>query len=183
MPAVEVLHDNKLGFNPGTVNNEQIVRSVSQEQIQHESELGTSFTWVSANADINAGDTILIVRNTSDSFLVMTELIAHPGNILCDYSINLGNATTAFTGGSAVTQVNLNRTTSNKTFDHDAHTDEESVADGTDSGHLWVSTVESNSLSLAGIILGKNDFIQINQETESTLGRVVLKGFFIGELQ
>ena len=31
----------------------------------------------------------------------------------------------------------------NKTFDYDAHTDEESVADGTDAGHLWVSTVEN----------------------------------------
>jgi len=183
MALIEVVHDNSTKQVPGTRRGEPLVRAVSQEQIEHESELGLAFSWVSLNADINIGDTVLIVRNTSDLFLIMTEITVFPANVTCDYSINRGNATTAFTGGSAIVATNLNGKFLNQTFDYDAHTDEESVADGTQVDGIWCSIVESKTKSLAGNILIKNDFIQVNQETESTSGRIILKGFFIEELQ
>lgn len=183
MTLLKVVHDGRELQVPGTRRGEPLVRAISQQQIAHESELGLAFSWVSLNADINIGDTILIIRNTSDEFLVMTEITGMPANVSCDYSINLGNATTTFTGGSAVVARNLNQQFVNKVFDYDAHTDEESVADGNQVDGIWVSAVESNTKPLSGIILGKNDFIQINQETESTSGRIILKGFFIEELQ
>lgn len=182
MTILKVVHDGREIQVPGTRRGEPLVRAISQEQIAHESELGLAFSWISANADINIGDTVLIVRNTSDEFLVMSEITAMPANVTCEYSINTGNATTTFSGGSAVVAINLNRQFSTQVFDYDAHTDEESVADGDLVDGIWCSIVESNTKSLAGIILGKNDFIQINQETESTSGRIIVKGFFIPEL-
>ena len=182
MTVLKVIHDNVEHQVPGTRRGEPLIRAIAQEQVAHESQLGLAFTWVSLNADINIGDTALIVRNTSDEFLVMTEITGFPANVSCDYSINVGNSTTAFSGGTAVVAANLNQLFPNKTFDYDAHTDETAIADGTLVDGLWVSTVQSNTKSLAGIILGKNDFIQVNQETESTSGRIILKGFFIEEL-
>ena len=182
MALMEVLHDNQELKVPGTRRGEPLVRSIMQEQLSHESELGLAFTWVSANADIDAGDTILIIRNTSDQFLVLSDITAMPANVACEYSINFGNSTTAFAGGSAVTALNMNRGFASKSFDYDAHTDETAISDGTQGDGIWCPADRSISEDLHGFILGKYDFIQVNQETESTSGRIIVKGFFIPEL-
>lgn len=180
--TLKVVHDGTEIQVPGTRRGEPLVRAISQAQLAHESELGLAFSWVSLNADIDIGDTILIVRNTSKDFLVMSTITGLPANVACSYSVNIGNSTTAFSGGSTVVAKSLNQSIPNNAFDHDAHTDEESIADGTQIEGIWVPTTSSIHQSLSGVILGKNDFIQINQETESTSGRVILKGFFIPEL-
>lgn len=181
--VLKVVHDGVEVIVPGTARGEPLIRAISQEQISHEIELGFGFTWVSDGTDIGAGATMLIVRNTSDRFLIMTELVGHPASALCEYSYFVGNSTTTLAGGSAVVPVNLNRTFSNTTFDHDAQTGETAVADGTLAGHLWVNTTNSHHHNLHGLILGKNDFIQVNQITNPTSGAIQLTGFFIPELQ
>ena len=181
--TLKVKHDGHDIDVPGTRRGEPLVRAIGQPQIEHESELGLAFSWTSLNTDIAAGDTRLIIRNTDSAFLVLTNITGMPANVSCHYDYGIGQSTTTFASGTAVTAVNLNESFSTTTFDYDAMDGETAIADATIAGGLWVSTVASNSESLSGIILGKNHFFQVNQETESTSGRITIKGFFIAELQ
>jgi len=180
--ALTATHNNQDILVPATRRGEPLVRSISQAQIEHESELGLAFAFPSANADINAGDSILTIKNTSDSFLVLTSAIFLPANVACQYDIGIGATTTALVG-TAVTALNMNEEFSTKTFDHEVKSDETAIADANVMFRVMTNTTDSLRTTLDGIILGKNHFIQINQETECTSGAVTVFGFFIPELQ
>ena len=179
--TLQVKHNGQSLDVPGTRRGEPLVRAISQEQIEHESELGLAFEWPSADADIDTGDSILTLKNTSENFLVLTGITGIPANVAAIYTYYRGNSETALVG-TAVVGVNINGAFASQTFKHEVKSDETALADATLTGGFAVSTVESHEHSLAGHILGFNDFIQINQITECTSGRVVLKGFFIPEL-
>lgn len=157
--------------------NELVVRAITEPEIEHASgKLGKAFAWVSADGDIDAGDTRLYVRNDSDTPLILDNANFLPANVACDWSINIGTVSTTPTG-TVVTGVNLNTASAN-TAEATAYDDETAVADGTPVDYVHTDTTGTVDHILTGIILGKNHFIQINQETESTSGRVTLKGHF-----
>jgi len=180
--TLKVVHDGSEIQVPGTRRGEPLMRAIGQPQIEHESELGLAFSWVSANDDLAITVTRILVRNTSDEFLVMSEITAMPANVSCDYSIRTGNSTTTLAGGAAIVAANLNRQFSSKVFDYDALNGETAIADADQVDGIWCSATASNTKALSGIILGKNDFIQVQYQTETTSGRIILKGFFIPEL-
>lgn len=181
--VLKVKHDGTDIDVPGTRRGEPLVRAIGQPQIEHESELGLAFSWTSLNTDIAAGSTRLIIRNTDSNFLVLTRISGMPANVSCQYDYGIGQSTTAFSGGTGITAKNLNEAFNTTTFDYDAMDGDTAIADADILGGLWVSTVASNHESLSGVILGKNHFFQVNQETEATSGRITVKGFFIEELQ
>lgn len=182
MSVLKVIHDGSEIQVPGTRRGEPLMRAISQRQIDHESGLGLAFSWVSANDDLAITVTRILVRNTSDEFLVMSDITALPANVACIYSIRTGNSTTTLAGGAAIVAKNLNRQFSSKVFDYDALNGETAIADADQVDAIGCSIVASNTKALSGIILGKNDFIQVQYDTETTSGRIILKGFFIPEL-
>ena len=58
-----------------TSDGELIVRAIIEEEIEHASSDGRAFTWTSLNTDVAAGSTRLIIRNTSDKFLILDRAI------------------------------------------------------------------------------------------------------------
>jgi hypothetical protein len=100
--------------------------------------------------------------------------------VACDYDIGIGSATTTPTG-NAIVATNLNGTIT-VTESYDAYDDETAVADATPILSVTTNTTESYRVELDGFILGKNQYLQINQETESTSGRVTVFGHFEEEL-
>jgi hypothetical protein len=100
--------------------------------------------------------------------------------VVCTYDIGIGAETTTPTG-NAIVATNLNGIVS-VSESYLAYDDETAIADATPIMSVTTSTTESYRVELDGLILGKNQYIQINQETESTSGRVTLFGHFEEEL-
>jgi hypothetical protein len=138
--------------------------------------------WLSADTDIDAGDTRLFIKNTSDEFLVLSRALFTSSNVACKWSVGIGATTTTPTG-TAITANNMNERFSNATESYLAYDDETAVADA--AVMFTVSTplaLDTRIIPLDGVILGKNHYIQINQETESTSGQVSVFGHFEEEL-
>lgn len=163
-----------------TQDGELEVRAIIETELEHASSRGDAYAWRSNNADIDAGDTLLLIKNTSDKFLVLSYAVFTPTNVVCTYDIGIGAATTT-PSGNAIIGTNLNGTINvNETYE--AYDDETAVADATPIVTYTVNTTETMRAELDGFILGKNQYLQINQETESTSGRVTVFGHFEEEL-
>lgn len=160
------------------VNSENMLltRAVVMPEIQHAAhDHGESFSFDSGERDIDAGDTMLFVKNTSNVDLFLSEVILNGSNVICSWSVLIGNAsTTPVAGGGTVTGVNMNRNFAAKTADVTAIWDETAVADGDVVKRVWTAVTESKTLDLRGIIVGPGHYVQINQITESTQGSAIL---------
>lgn len=163
-----------------TQDGELEVRAIVETELEHASANGRAYAWRSTNSDIDAGDTRLFIKNTSDKFLIFSYAVFNPANVVCDYDIGIGGATTTPTG-TTVTATNLNGLV-NISESYLAYDDETAVADADPIVTVTVPTTGSHRLELDGFILGKNQYLQINQETESTSGRVTVFGHFEEEL-
>jgi hypothetical protein len=156
------------------------VRAIMETELEHASAKGRAYAWRSNNANIDAGDTLLFIKNTSDKFLIFSYAIFTPANVVCTYNIGIGAETTT-PAGNAITATNLNGTI-NINESYTAYDDETAVADATPMVSYTTNTTESLRVELDGFILGKNQYLQINQETESTSGRVTVFGHYEEEL-
>jgi hypothetical protein len=163
-----------------TQDGELEVRAIIETELEHASANGRAYAWRSSNSDIDAGDTRLFIKNTSDKFLIFSYAVFTPANVVCTYDIGIGNETTTPTG-TVVTATNLNGLIA-VSESYLAYDDETAVADATPILSVTTNTTESLRMELDGYILGKNQYLQINQETESTSGRVTVFGHFEEEL-
>ena len=155
------------------------VHAVVEEEIIDASLDGNAYVWTSGTQDIDAGDTMLFVKNTGERSLNLDRMEIIGSNVACTWTIHIGSDTTTPAGGSVITPVNLNRIFSAKDADAVSRTDETAVADGDIISTLHTAaTVQAAPFSLNGIILGKGHYVQINQETESTSGTVTLFAYF-----
>jgi len=158
--------------------NELVVRAIVEPEVEHaSSSLGSAYSWVSAATDIDTGDTRLFVKNLGSTPLVLDRITLNGSNVICEWNILIGSATTTPTG-TLITGGNLNETFSAKSADAIAYDDETAVADGTIIDRIWTPITNSIQHDLSGIILGQDHYVQINQITESTSGSVVLVGHF-----
>ena len=163
---------------PADVNeeNELLVRAITETELEHSSaKNGQAYSWVSLDSDIDAGDTRLFIKNNNSTPLVLDRITILPSNVACDWSINIGKETTTPTGVS-LTGVNLSQ--SGNIAEATAYDDETAVADGSPIDWVHSETTATIQHNLDGVILRKGHYLQINQETESTSGRVVVIGHF-----
>jgi hypothetical protein len=175
-----LIEDGKGSGHSAEVNdeNELVTRSINQSELEHSSgKNGRAYSWTSANTDIDAGDTRLYVRNDGNIPLILDRITFNGGNVICQWTIAIGEETTT-PAGTIITGANLNQSFGAIAPDATAYDDETSVADGTTVDIVWTPVTSTIQHNLDGIILGKNHYIQINQETESTSGQVILVGHF-----
>lgn len=163
-----------------TQDGELEVRAIVETELEHASARGDAYAWRSTNSDIDAGDTRLFLKNTSDKFLILSYAVFQPANVVCSYDVGIGTETTTPTGTSVIGSSLNGSIIANESYL--AYDDETAVADATPIVSYTVNTTESLRVELDGFILGKNQYIQINQETESTSGRVTIFGHFEEEL-
>lgn len=157
--------------------NELVTRSIIESELEHSSNEGTAYSWDSAELDIDAGDTMLYVRNDGDTSLILDRLIVNGSNVICTWEVNIGSATTTPTG-TVVVGVNQNRTFSSSLANATAYSDETAVGDGDTVTRIKTAVSDHHIHNMDGLILGKNHYLQVNQETESTSGSVILIGHF-----
>ena len=138
---------------------------------------GDSFVWISQDADIDAADTLLLVRNDDpDKLLVIDKIIITGGNAVSRYEGHI--VTASFTAaGTAVANQNLNTASANVAA---------VTAFGDETGNtqgaviLDVALLATTSLPIEnpGIILATGVAFGIDQVTESTAGSAMIFGHF-----
>jgi len=159
------------------IEGELEVRSIRETELEHASSKGSAYSWDSTELDIDAGDTMLFVKNTSDIPLILDVAIFNGSNVICTWDIGIGTATTT-PAGTTVTGVNQNTGFEGTIAEANALSDETAVADASVIARLKTAVSGHHEHSLDGVILQKNHYIQINQETESTSGSVILRGHY-----
>jgi hypothetical protein len=162
------------------VNDESqlVVRAINESEIEHASgKLGSAFCWFSGEHSQEPTDAMLYVKNTGDIPLILDRASFNGANAVCEWSVRIGaEVTTAV--GTTVTGVNLNEEFSTKLADATAFTEETAVTAGSLVDHLKTGIDETLQHKLDGIILGKNHYVQIYQDTDVTRGSVALLGHF-----
>lgn len=174
-----VIRDPKEGIGM-EVNDEGqgVVRAIIEPELEHASgRLGTAYTWDSTTLNIDAGDTMLFVKNTGDVPLILDKLVLNGSNVICTWEIGIGALQTT-PAGTTVTAVNMNEVFSSKTPDAVSFSDETAIADASVSFRFITPVTDTKVFDMTGLILGKNHYVQINQETASTSGSAILVGHF-----
>ena len=175
-----MIEDGRGRGNKAEVNAEQelVVRAIAEPEIEHASGvLGSAYVWNAPIRDVVAGETFLFVKNLSVIPLILDRLVIGGSNVICQWDIGIGSLTTT-PAGDAVVGVNMNQTFSGAVADALGFTDETAVADATVMFNVWTPITNTVDFNLSGIILGRNHYIQINQETESSTGQLSLIGHF-----
>jgi hypothetical protein len=169
----------KHGFAEVNAEQQLVVRAVSESEIEHESaEHGSAYIWDSTELNLDAGETFLFVKNVSDQALHIEALIINGSNVVCIWDIGIGAATTT-PAGTPVIGVNMNTIFASKPAEAIAFSDETAVADATIVGRAKTQIGEQVIYPMQGVILGKNTYVQVNQETSSTSGSVILIAHYV----
>jgi len=156
---------------------ELVTRSIIESELEHASISGKAYSWDSTELDIDAGDTMLFIKNTSDTPLLIDRANFHGSNVVCTWTIRVGTASTT-PAGNTVNGQNLNTNFFNRVPDAVAFSDETAVADGNIIDRVKTPIGLSTPVSLDGVIILKNHWLQITQDTESTSGSVAVCGHF-----
>jgi len=154
-------------------------RSIIEDPFMRASRQGKAWTFEAPTIDIDAGDTILFIKNTADDSLFLHSILLNGSNVICEYDLGLGKATTTPAGTDVVPQ--STNTEFTKDSETNAKTDETAVATATVMMRFWTVVAGTGAqppeYSLHGLILGKNHYVQVNQVTESTSGSVLIKAY------
>jgi hypothetical protein len=157
--------------------NQLVVRAISEPELEHAASFGKAYAWDSLELDIDTGDTMLFIKNTGSTTLILDRIIFNGSNVICTWTVLLGTATTT-PSGTAVAGVNLNTGFASVSPDTISLSDETAVADGSIIARVKTPVSGHEVFDATGIILAKNHYIQVNQITESTSGSVIIVGHF-----
>lgn len=159
-----------------------LVQAITEREIEHASGKGDAWSFDSGERDIDAGDTMLFVRNNDDRPLVLDHLEINGSNVICTWEVYIGTEQATAAGGGAVLPTNLNSRFNGADSSTTAFYDETGHADGSLTNRVKTAISGFEALDLTGLILQKNHWIQINQETESTSGSVIVHCHFQDEI-
>tara|TARA_Y100000310_G_scaffold55920_1_gene51267 strand:- start:14887 stop:15420 length:534 start_codon:yes stop_codon:yes gene_type:complete len=156
-----------------------LTRALQEDPFMRASRLGKAWTFEAPTVDIDATDTILFIKNTADDPLFLHSILFNGSNVICEYDLGLGKATTTPAGTTVVPQnTNTEFTKDSETI---AITDETAVATSTTMMRFWTviagTGAQPPEYPLDGLIIGKNHYVDIIQVTESTGGSVLIKAY------
>ena len=158
------IEDGKGTGNKAQVNkeNQLVVSAVTSTELEHESEEnGSGYNWSSDIVSIDAADTVLLVKNTSDIPLHIEYIEIANGATASEYTLHLPTTEVTPSGGTVVTGTNLNTASSN-VADAVSRSDEENNTQGNVIGTVWLAIDRHYKFLTPGLILGKNKSIGID---------------------
>ena len=174
------IEDGKGTGNRAEVNkeNQLIIKAISESELEYESEVnGLSYTWASDIVDVAAGGgTVLLIKNLSDSPLHILSVIIANGAVASEYTIHLPTTEVTPTG-VALVGTNMNTASSN-VADALAKTKETDNTQGNVIGTVWLAVDRNISLSLEGVILGKNKSIAVDVVEDTAESAVTIIGHY-----
>lgn len=164
--------------------NQLLTRSIVESELEDASEEGQAYSWVSGNLDIDAADTMLLVKNKSDTELHITAITCAAGNVATRYVLHLPTTDVTVAvgaGGAVVVGRNLNTGSAN-VADASAASDEEGNSQGNVIDDISLLPTTTLVVNVEGVILAKNKSVAVDQVSESTAGSVTIKGHYaVGE--
>jgi len=156
--------------------NRAKVYATTESEISHESETNKrAYSWTTSY-NYDAGDTILLLKNTSSTLNLIIDKIMISSDTATKFIIHFPTGTTL--AGTTITGVNSNRS-SNNTPDASCYSDETGNTQGDIFGQGYVGAGGNALLPIDGaIILGVNNEIAIDFVTAGTLGMVTIRGYY-----
>ena len=150
--------------------------ATTETEISHESESNRrAYTWA-GSYDYDAGDTIMLVKNTSSTTNLIIEKILVSSDTTTEIVIHFPKDTTL--AGTEVTGVNLNRS-SNNTAEAIAYRDETGNTQGNIMGSAMVMANTTVFIPMDGaVVLGIGDEIAVDFVTAGTFGSVSIRGYY-----
>lgn len=174
-----ILEDGKGTGNKAQVNkeNQLVVRSISQSELEHTSEKdGEAYSWASDAVDPGVDETVLLIKNTSDTPLHLGFALIS-GSTSSQYTVHLPTTEVTPTGGSVVTGTNLNTGSSN-VADASARSLETNNSQGNVIHSIFILADTPYFINLDGIILAKNKSIGVDVVANTTLSSVTIVGHY-----
>lgn len=178
------LEDGKGSGRSVQVNddNQLMTKSITEAEIEFVSEAeGLTFAWCSGTQATSAGDTILLVKNTSTTKTIRIDTVTMSADTDTRAIIHVPTSEVTSPTGTAVTGTNLNITSSN-VADASAIRDETTNSQGNIvwSGEIYATErpvmVEFNG----ALILGTNDSVAIDYVSGQTaVCDCVIVGYYI----
>jgi hypothetical protein len=160
-----------------TSENKMRTYATTASEISYESEANErAYSWVNATYDYTAGDTILLVKNTSTTEDLLIDSITVAGDTETEVVIHC--PTCATPTGTAVTGVNMNRK-SNKTADATAKATESTNSQANIIARILIDGNSSEFYNLNGsVVLGLNDCIAVDFTTNGGACYVTINGYY-----
>lgn len=141
--------------------NRLVVHATISTELEHESEVnGISYNWSSDIVSVDANDTVLLVKNTSDTHLHIEYVEIANGSTASEYTVHLPTVEVT-PAGTTVEGTNLN-TASTNVADADAKSDETNNAQGIVISTRWLAVDRNVVIPTPGLILAKNKSIGID---------------------
>jgi len=175
-----IIEDGKGTGKKAQVNSENqlIVSSVGQSELEHESEEnGAGYNWSTNSLDLAINETLLLLKNTSDTPLHIECVKISNGASATQFRIHLPTTEVTLSGGTVVTGTNLNTSSSN-VADASARSDETNNVLGNTVRTLFLAINGEKSEETPGIILGKNKSIAIDCITEPGTAAATIIGHY-----
>jgi len=167
------------GINEQRVNSNgmALVLAVSESDFERASEKGQAFSWSSGVIDINAGDTVLLIKNLSDTVLRISDVCINNGSVASQYVVHLPTTEVATPTGTALSAVVLN---TSKVGDPDvtAISDETANVQGAVINTPMLEVDANLKIPLSGLMLGKNKSLAIDVVAETTESGVTIRGHY-----
>lgn len=170
---------NGAGQNEQKVNNEgqALVFAVVEDELEHQSEAnGLSYNWSSDTIDIDAGDTVLLIKNTSDNHLHIESISIANGSVASEYTVHLPTTEVTVTG-TTVTGTNLNTASAN-VADASSASDETNNTQGNVVFTRFMAVDSNEIINTRGLILGKNKSVAVDVVADTSESAVTIRGFF-----
>ncbi len=183
MARLEGTAPDGAGVNEQKVNSEgqALVFAVTQSELEHESEEnGAAYVWATDSLDLDVGETLLLVKNTSDKPLHIECVKISNGAAATQFRIHLPTTdvtVVAGSGGAVITGTNLNTASSN-VADASAATDETGNSLGNSIRTVFLAINGEHSEDTPGLLLGKNKSIAIDCISEPGTAAATIVGHY-----
>lgn len=172
------IEDGKGTGNRAQVNsaNQLVVKAVAETLFESASENGQTYNWSSDLVDIDANDTVLLVKNTSDIALHIESISIANGSVASEYTVHLPTTEVTVTG-TTVTGTNLNTASSN-VADATAASDETNNTQGNVVFTRFMAVDTNEKITTAGLILGKNKSVAVDVVADTAESAVTIRAHY-----
>jgi hypothetical protein len=157
-------------------SNQLVVKAVAETFFESASEEGKAYNWSSDLVDIDANDTVLLVKNTSDIDLHIESISIANGSVASEYTVHIPTTEVTVTG-TTVTGTNLNTASSN-VADATAASDETNNTQGNVVFTRFMAVDSNEKINTAGLILGKNKSVAVDVVADTSESAVTIRAHY-----
>ena len=167
------------GQNEQKVNSkgEALTAAVTETLFERSSEDRKAFNWSSGIIDVDATDTVLLLKNTSDIPLHVESITIWNGSTASQYQVHLPITEVTTPTGTAVAGTNLNVGNPDVT-DAIAKSDESTNTQGTLIFTPMMAIDSDAVINTVGLILPKNKSVGIDVVDETTESGVTIRAHY-----